>query len=66
MLCFDTEYKISVFTMWEASLKKLKSLEERKLDIESTLHLNLEALTLSVESLEIIPSTLQKTQKVQN
>lgn len=44
--------------------KKLKPLEGIKLDIESTLHLNLGALFL--KSLEIILSTLQKTQKAQS
>lgn len=44
--------------------KKLKSLESIELDIESTFHLNLGALF--AKSLEIILSTLQKTQKAQS
>ena len=48
-------------TKWE-----LKPLEGRKLDIESTLYLQLGALTVFAESSEITLSILLKTQKAQD
>lgn len=66
LLCLDAEHKISVFTMREGTKWELKPLEGRKLDIESTLYLQLGALTVFAESSEITLSILLKTQKAQD